>query len=236
MTQPHRILLISGLISVALGFLAGFLGGRLAAPPGLEKAVVRAEGFVLVDRIGRERARLGLDAQGMAHLKFYGAGDTTLVSLAVDAQGGAALALGDDKRQQAVVLTVSPQGSQDMGFYRDGQLRLGLEVLPDGEPAVNLYDQGSRVITMGLTNAGDPHLVFYGDNQKAALDLSSTKNGDRTLTLREKSGIPRVVLGLKQDRKAALGLFDDKGKTRVALMDEPSLIMLKNGRLVRTLP
>ncbi len=237
MAQQHRTMLISGVISVALGFLAGFLGGRLATPPGPEKAVVvRAEGFVLVDRTGRERARLGLDAQGMAHLKFYGEDDTALVSLAVDSQGGAALALGDDKRRQAVVLTVAPQGPQDMAFYHDGHLRLGLEVLKNGEPAVSLYDQGSRVIALGLTKPGDPHLVFYGDDQKTALDLSSTKNGDRSLELMGKSGIPRVVLGLKQDRKAALGLFDQKGKTRVALMEEPSLILLKNGRVMRTLP
>jgi hypothetical protein len=237
MAQQQRIMLISGVISVALGFLAGFLGGRLAVPPGPEQAaVVRAEGLVLVDRTGRERARLGLDAQGMAHLKFYGDDDAALVSLAADAQGGVALALGDDKRQHAVVLSVAPQGSQDMAFYRNGQLRLGLEVPKNGEPAVNLYDTGNRVITLGLTNPGDPHLIFYGDKQKAALDLSSTKNGDRSLELRGKDGIPRVVLGLKQDRKAALGLFDQKGKTRVALMDEPSLILLRNGRLIRTLP
>jgi len=43
-------------------------------------------------------------------------------------------------------------------------------------------------------------------------------------------------LGLKQDQKAALGLFDRKGKTRIGLMDEPSLILLKNGKVVRTLP
>lgn len=233
----HRTMLISGVISVALGFLAGFLGGRLAAPPGPEKAaVVRAEDFVLVDRTGRARARLGLDAQGMARLKFYGKDDTALVSLAADSDGGAALALGDDKRRQAVVLTVAPQGPQDIAFYRDGHLRLGLEVPKNGEPAVNLYDTGSRVITLGLTKSGDPHLVFYGDNQKASLDLSSTKDGDRSLELRGKGGVPRVVLGLKQDRKAALGLFDQQGKTRVALMDEPSLILLKNGRVMRTLP
>lgn len=215
MAQQQRMILISGVIAVVLGFLAGFLGGRLATPPGpAEAAVVRAEGFVLVDRTGRERARLGLDVRGMAYLKFYGEDDTALVSLAADAQGGAALTLGDDKRRRAVVLTVAPQGPQDMGFYRDGH----------------------RVITLGLTQPGDPHLVFYGDNQKTALDLSSAENGDRSLELRGKDGIPRAVLGLKQDRKAALGLFDQKGKTRVALMDEPSLILLKNGRVIRTLP
>jgi hypothetical protein len=41
---------------------------------------------------------------------------------------------------------------------------------------------------------------------------------------------------LKNDQKAALGLFDQKGKTRVGLMDEPSLILLKEGKPVRTLP
>ena len=106
----------------------------------------------------------------------------------------------------------------------------------NGEAAVDLYDKGSRLITLGLTNQGDPHLIFYGEGQKAALEVISKKTGDRSLNLLGKNGTPRVVLGLKNDQKAALGLFDHKGKTRVALMDEPSLILLKEGKLVRTLP
>ena len=89
---------------------------------------------------------------------------------------------------------------------------------------------------MGLTTQGDPHLTFYGEGHKAALEMVSKKNGDRSLNLLGKNGTPRVVLGLKNDQKAALGLFDPKGKTRVALMDEPSLILLKAGKPVRTLP
>ena len=66
--------------------------------------------------------------------------------------------------------------------------------------------------------------------------MVSTKNGDRSLRLLGNNGTPRVVLGLKNDKQAALGLFDRQGKTRVALMDEPSLILLKEGKPVRTLP
>jgi len=109
-------------------------------------------------------------------------------------------------------------------------------VQQNGDAAVNLYDKGNRLITLGLTNQGDPHLRFYGEGQKAALEMASKKNGDRSLNMLGKNGTPRVVLGLKNDKKAALGLFDPQGKTRAALMDEPSLILLKNGKLVRTLP
>ena len=106
----------------------------------------------------------------------------------------------------------------------------------NGEAAVNLFDKGNRLISLGLTNHDDPHLTFYGDGHKAALEMVSKKNGDRSLNLLGKNGTPRVVLGLKNDQKAALGLFDHKGKTRVALMDEPSLILLKEGKPVRALP
>ena len=106
----------------------------------------------------------------------------------------------------------------------------------NGEAAVNLYDKGNRLISLGLTTQGDPHLTFYGEAHKAALEMVSKKNGDRSLNLLGKNGTPRVVLGLKNDQKAALGLFDPKGKTRVALMDEPSLILLKAGQPVRSLP
>jgi hypothetical protein len=109
-------------------------------------------------------------------------------------------------------------------------------VQKNGEAAVNLYGKGNRLMSLGLTNHGDPHLTFYGEGHKAALEMVSKKNGDRSLNLLGKNGTPRVVLGLKNDQKAALGLFDRKGKTRVALMDEPSLILLKEGKPVRALP
>jgi hypothetical protein len=157
------------------------------------------------------------------------------VSLAVNLQGGAELELGDGQRQSALALKAD-QDARTVALYQGGRLRLGLEVQKNGEAAVNLYDNSSRLITLGLTSQGDPHLTFYGEGQKAALEVASKKNGDRSLNLMGKNGTPRAVLGLKGDKKAALGLFDRQGKTRVALMDEPSLILLKDGKPVRTLP
>ena len=182
------------------------------------------------------RGRLGVDAHGAARLTLFGP-DGTLprVSLAATPQGGAELELGDGQRQSAHVRKADPD-SRNIALYHAGKLRLGLEVQKNGEAAVNLYDKGNRLITLGLTTQGDPHLTFYGEGHKAALEMVSKKNGDRSLNLLGKNGTPRVVLGLKNDQKAALGLFDPKGKTRVGLMDEPSLILLKEGKPVRTLP
>lgn len=238
MQTQHRVMLVSGIISAVLGLLAGFLGSRLAAPPvTATPAVMRAEQFQLVDQAGRVRGRLGLDEHGVARLALFSPDAALpLVSLAADPQGGAHLELGDDQRQRALVLTTEPQGSRSIALYHEGKLRLGLEVQKNGDPAVNLYDKGGRVIDLGLTNQGDPHLSFYGEGQKAALEVLGRKNGDRSLTLSGINGTPRVVLGLKNDQKAALGLFDRQGKTRAVLMDEPSLILLKEGKLVRTLP
>ena len=53
MERQHRVILISGIISAVLGLLAGFLGGRLAAPgPPEAGAVMRAQHFQLVDQAG----------------------------------------------------------------------------------------------------------------------------------------------------------------------------------------
>lgn len=237
MERMNRGILISGIISAVLGLLAGFLGGRLAVPPVPEaQAVMRAEHFQVVDQAGQVRGRLGVDEQGVARLAFFGQDAAVpLVSLAVNPQGGSHLELGDQRRS-AVVLKTEPQDSQTIALYHEGKLRLGLEVGKSFEPAVNLYDKGNRLVTLGLTNQGDPQLIFYGEGQKSALEVISKKNGDRSLNLLGKNGTPRVVLGLNNDKKAALGLFDLRGKTRVALMDEPSLILLKEGKLVRTLP
>ena len=237
MERQTGVILISAVISAVLGLTTGFLGGRLAAPPVPEAgAVIQAQDFQLVDQAGRPRGRLGVDAHGAARLTLLGP-DGTLprVSLAATPQGGAELELGDGQRQNAVGLKAD-QDTRNIALYHEGKLRLGLEVQKNGEAAVNLYDKGHRLMSLGLTNQGDPHLTFYGEGHKAALEMVSRKNGDRSLNLLGKNGTPRVVLGLKNDQKAALGLFDRKGKTRVGLMDEPSLILLKEGKPVRTLP
>jgi len=237
MERQHRVILISGIISAVLGLLTGFLGGRLAGLTVPEAgAVMRAQLFQLVDQSGRVRGRLGVDEHGAARLALFGPdGALPRVSLAATPQGGAELELGDDQRQNAVGLKAD-QDARNIALYHEGKLRLGLEVQKNGEAAVNLYDKDQRLITLGLTNQGDPHLIFYGEGQKAALEVVSQKNGDRSLKLLGNNGMPRVVLGLKNDQQAALGLFDRQGKTRVGLMDEPSLILLKEGKPVRTLP
>jgi hypothetical protein len=178
-----------------------------------------------------------VDDQGVARLALFGKDAAQpLVSLAADPQGKVSLELGDPQHQGAVSLRTGPQDSPQIALYEAGVLRLNLEAQKDAEPAVNFYDKGHRVITLGLTPHGNPLLAFYGEGEKPAVDLAGKKNGDRRLTLFSKNGTPRVVLGVKEDKKVALGLFDSKGKTRVALMDEPSLILLKNGKVVRTLP
>ncbi|MFZ5447429.1 MAG: hypothetical protein ACOZFS_02175 [Thermodesulfobacteriota bacterium] len=239
MIHQNRVILTSGVISVILGFLAGLLGGRLAAPPLLEKPAakaIQAQSFQLADSNGRVRGRFEVDPQGVARLMLAGQDGAPLMKLNVDSRGTATLQMGDEKLQRTLALKSEPHGFQQIALYYEGKERLGLEVQKNGEPAINLSDKGKRLIDLGLSSQGDPHLTFFGENQKVALEMISKRNGDRSLTLAGKDGIPRVVLGLKNDQKAALGLFDKNGKTRVALMDEPSLFFLKSGKSVRTLP
>jgi hypothetical protein len=242
MTHQHRVILISGIISAVIGLVAGFIGGRFAphptfTPTPAPAALMQAQAFKLVDQAGRERGVLGIDADGAARMALFGPeAALPLVNLAASPQGGATLQLSDSRSSQAVVLKAEPGGSREVSLYSADKIRLRLEVQKNGEAAVNLYDKGNHLMTLGLTHQGDPHLTFYGEGQKTALEVISKKNGDRSLNLMGKNGTPRVVLGLKNDKKAALGLFDHKGKTRVALMDEPSLILLKEGKPVRTLP
>ena len=174
---------------------------------------------------------LGIDADGATRLALFGPDAALpLVNLAASPKGGAILQLNDSRSLQAVILKAEPGGSRNVSLYSADKLRLKLEVQKNGDPAVNLYDKGNRLISLGLTSQGDPHLTFYGEAQKAALEVISRKNGDRSLNLMSNDGTPRVVRRLKNDKKAALGLFDHRGKTRVGLMDEPSLILLKGGK------
>jgi hypothetical protein len=239
MIHQNRITLISGVISVVLGFLAGFLGGRLSISPVREMptaSVIKAECFQLTDSNGHPRGRLEVDPRGVARLALGGQDGVPLINLGADSQGGATMQMSDEKHQRDLVLKTEPQGPQTIALSFEGKQRLVLEVQKNGDPAIYLNDKGKRLIALELTRQGDPHLAFFGENQKVALEVISKQNGDRSLTLNSKDGVPRIVLGLKNDQKAALGLFDRKGQTRAALMDEPSLFLLKNGKVVRTLP
>jgi hypothetical protein len=240
MDPQHRTILMAGLIAAVVGLVAGFIGGRLVpqpTPAPAATALMRAQAFKVVDQAGRDRGVLGIDADGAARMALFGQeAALPLVDLAAYPRGGATLQLADPQGARAVVLKTDPGGCRELSIYAGDKIRLKLEVQKNGEPAVDLYDRGNRLISLGLTNQGEAHLIFYGEGQKAALEMLSKKTGDRSLSLLGKNGTPRVVLGLRQDQKAALGLFDFKGKTRVALMDEPSLILLKGGKLVRNLP
>ena len=104
------------------------------------------------------------------------------------------------------------QDTQNLALYHEGKLRLGLEVQKNGEAAVNLYDKSHRLISMGLTSQGDPHLTFYGEGHKAALEMVSKKNGDRSLNLLSQNGTTRMVLGLKTTRRPPSGCLTPRGK------------------------
>jgi hypothetical protein len=240
MEPQHRPIVMAGIISAVIGLAAGFIGGRLGphpAPAPAPAVLVQAQAFKLVDQAGQERGVLGIDADGAARLSLFAQeAALPLVDLSASPRGGATLQLGDPQSPKAVVLKTDPGGTREVSLYSGDKIRLRLEVQKQGEPAVDFYDRGRRLITLGATSQGDPHLIFYGEGQKTALEMATKKNGDRSLSLVGKNGVPRVVLGLKNDQKAALGLFDQKGKTRLAVMDEPSLILLKEGKLVRKLP
>ena len=168
MERQPRVILISAVISAVLGLTTGFLGGRLAAPPAPVAApaaeagaVMQAQDFQLVDQAGRVRGRLGVDAHGAARLTLFGP-DGTLprVSLAATPQGGAELELGDGQHQNAVGLKAD-QDARNIALYHEGKLRLGLEVQKNGEAAVNLYDKGNRLMSLGAHQPGRPasHLL-----------------------------------------------------------------------------
>lgn len=242
MEPQRRLIVMAGIVSAVIGLVAGFIGGRLAPHPALAPtpapaALIRAQAFKLVDQAGHERGVLGVDADGAARMALFGPeAALPLVNLAASPQGAATLQLNDSRSPQALVLKAEPGGSREVSLYAANKMRLRLEVQKNGEAAVDLFDKGGRLITLGLTRQGDSQLIFFGEAQKAALEVISKKTGDRSFSLLGKNGTPRAVLGLKNDKKVALGLFDYRGKTRVVLMDEPSLILLKDGKLVRTLP
>ena len=166
MDPQHRTILMAGIIAAVVGLVAGFIGGRLVPQPipaPAPMALMRAQAFKVVDQAGRDRGVLGIDADGAARMALFGQeAALPLVDLAAYPRGGATLQLTDPQGARAVVLKTDPGGSRELSIYAGDKIRLKLEVQKNGDPAVELYDRGSRLITwyLGGLNFQTTHHLF----------------------------------------------------------------------------
>ena len=158
-----KTLWLYGILVFAGGLIGGAVSGEIcrlpsaaAAPvaptstPAAPQRLVAASEFVLLDPVGKARARISVSKDDQVSFVMYDRNNHLRARIAVDSIGTPSVRLYDlaDK------------------------LRLALEVASDGIPTVRLLDSHSRPrALLGVDGDGEPGLNFYEADGKLMREL-----------------------------------------------------------------
>ena len=137
------------LAALFLGTVA--LGGEALLSQRRAK-IVEAEEFVVKDRSGKVRGRLGLAPGGLPRLVLI-----------------------DDQGRTQVALEIYADNNSALSFNDRGQTRIHLDASGDGAATLRMYDRGSQShATMFMWKDGRTGLAFDHNKESVVLGLSPT--------------------------------------------------------------
>ena len=156
------------------GALSGHIFPREAEAAAGAARVLKAEKFVLVDRDGKERGVIQVDAENGAGIGFY-----------------------DHDGNKRVILGAAPNGRNGLAIYgRNGREMAGFTVTEDNQSSVTLYDpaNGRARVGLGVAASGEPALVLFDKNGRDRAEMHVTVTGKPGLALADETG--KTVAGL----------------------------------------
>ncbi len=144
------LVFMGGLAGGALSGAFWHGSGALAAPVPSPPKTVTASELVVVDSVGKPRARINVDKEGQATFSMY-----------------------DRDNHPRAQLRVDPLGAPSVTLYDTmNKVRLTLKVGTDGIPTVNLADQyAEQRAILGVDGDGEPGLNFYARGGKLMREL-----------------------------------------------------------------
>ena len=231
-TSPRRTILLA----IVFGFLGGILSDRCldsrpawAQAPQEPATILRAEGFVLVDKAGNPRGRLGLSQGGVPQLELFSEGGDSLASIIAYPQGGF-VSLKSPARNSQIILNASPSVPRIL-VSEDHRALAAIDVMEKGQPSFQMFDKNQKArVSIGLDHGNatlalmDPagatrSLISVGPDGTSALSLNNRDqqslasfevkaNGRPSLTLRGKDGKTGASLEVLPNGKGALRLSE----------------------------
>lgn len=217
------------LVGLVLAAMMGFLGwtGMGAAvtahaqPAAQAQKVISAQGFVLEDENGKNRAVLGMTAEGPV-LRLLDENGKVRAELGQKAIHGQAFILGDEfaKNHSRAILVMSPEGPMLILSDENGNIRTSLSVFGTGS-RLDLMDAKSEArATLSLGETG-PRLILVDASGTERVTLGVSEDGP-VLDLLDASGTARATLGAGRTRtpdgtrirhpESSLLLFGPDGK------------------------
>ncbi len=113
-----------------------------------KRQTVEAEEFIVRDRGGMRRAKLGMSGDGGVRLRLFDAGGECCVSLGATPDGHVRLRLYDKHGTPRAGLAVFPEEAGAGLVLNDtaGSPRMTLSLLPDGQAGLRILDTDGKVL------------------------------------------------------------------------------------------
>ena len=165
---------------------------------GHEKVIV-AEEFRLVDKDGAQLATLHVDQTGQPSLVINDNAHTPRLTMVFGSEGALNFGLNDKKGKKTVFMEVDDKGATTLGMGKPNVL---LSVSADGRPLLNLSDGYRSRAVLGLWPDGDPNL-----------------------TLRDKDGNRRAVLGRIEPESSQIAIIEKRPISSLVLYGEDGRVL-----------
>jgi hypothetical protein len=197
---------------------------------------VEAEQFVVRDKDGRERARIGLResgdfeflasdqngkvrmrmdllVDGTASFRLNDGAEKGRLSLRVDPDGNSSLSFRDKSQDVPLFMSADSEGTPRLGLSdREGKTRLALYVGSDGIPGIDLYRKDGPGLSITENDRQLPRLFFF-DADGVRSGIVVKEGGESALFFVGKNHESQIELGNFPDGRAFLVIKDKDGKS-----------------------
>lgn len=170
--------------------------------------MIEAQGFLVRDAEGRERARLTVGDDGSPRLVFLDAMGRVRAQISVGPGGTPGIRLLDPSQKAEIGLAVSGTRPGLILNDRTGHPRAGLCVQDDGSPLLSFRDQQGKLrLVLDCLRDGTPGLTFRDEQEYPRLSAVVLPGGVPGLNLLGPLGEPRAVLHAGSNGESHLRLF-----------------------------
>lgn len=181
---------------------------------------VIAKRFDLVDKEGETRLTMGTTPDKDVGVNFFDAQGTPRIVFAVQEDGNATISLVDHERKERIRISSGAFGNAVTMFDRTEHTRLLLQLDNEADGAeIHMVDESGKpqIVMSQIGQDAEkpaPAMVFKDSEGTTRAYLQSGPDESTLLTLYDRDGTLRVVLGLDDENEANLIVQDKYGSTR----------------------
>lgn len=135
-------------------------------------------------------------------------------SLTARENGAAMLMLGDSQQNVRLGITVLPDGTPSIDLFNERtEARVSLTAHPEGQTHIMLADDDGNVrLILQIGSDNTVQLTLNDTTDTARVILAATKGGSANVVFSEQSGKARAGMGANPGGEGTLGVWDSNGQ------------------------